>query len=88
MPAFILFCGGGGGVHWVQVVQGLPVSCGVFRCFVLPFVLCCFACGVLCLDMALFSVLRAFLAWFGVLVWVCIVCVLCVACRAFVRVNS
>ena len=31
VPAFILFCGGGGGVHWVQVVQGAGAS-GVLRC--------------------------------------------------------
>lgn len=74
----------------MQVVQGagLPVSCGVFRCFVLPFVLCCFACGVLCLDMALFSVLRALLAGFMRFVWVCIALVLCVACVAFVCVSG
>ena len=28
VPAFILFCGGGGGVHWVQVVR----ASGVLRC--------------------------------------------------------
>ena len=26
VPAFILFCGGGGGVHRVQVVQGFEAS--------------------------------------------------------------
>lgn len=34
--AFILFCGGGGGVHWVQVVQGAGAS-GVLRCVFRPF---------------------------------------------------
>ena len=47
-----------------------------------------FALGALALNMPLFSVLRGFLAWFGVFVWVCIVLVLCVACVAFVCVNS
>ena len=50
--------------------------------------LCCFALGALLANMALFSVLRGFLAWFGVVVWVCVVLVLCVACVAFVRVWS
>ena len=35
--AFILFCGGGGGVHWVQVVQGARAS-GVLWCVFRPFV--------------------------------------------------
>ena len=48
--------------------------------------LSCFALGALLANMALFRILRGFLAGFGVLVWVCIACVLCVACRAFVRV--
>lgn len=43
---------------------------------------------VLLANMALFRVLGAFLAWFGVFVWVCVVWVLCVACGAFVRVYS
>ena len=41
-----------------------------------------FALGVSYLNMALFRVLRGFLAWFMCLVWVCVVCVLCVACGA------
>ena len=44
--------------------------------------LCCFVFGALYLNMALFRVLRAFLARFGVVVWVCVACVLCVACVA------
>ena len=47
-----------------------------------------FVFGALALNMALFSVLRGFLARFVGFVWVCIACVLCVACGAFVRVNS
>ena len=47
-----------------------------------------FVFGALLADMALFRVLRAFLARFGVVVWVCVACVLCVACVAFVRVWS
>ena len=42
----------------------------------------------LSLNMALFRVFRAFLARFGVVVWVFLVCVICVACGAFVRVWS
>ena len=58
---------------------------GVFPAFC-P--LSCFALGALLADMPLFRVLRGFLAWFGVFVWVCIGCVLCVVCVAFVRVYS
>lgn len=43
----------------------------------------CFACGVLCLNVALFRVLRAFLEGFMGFVWVCIALVLCVACVGF-----
>lgn len=35
--AFVLFCGGGGRVHWWQVVQGAGAS-GVLRCVFRPFV--------------------------------------------------
>ena len=48
--------------------------------------LCCFVLGALSLNMALFRVLKAFLARFVGFVWVCVVRVLCVACVAFVRV--
>ena len=41
-----------------------------------------FVFGALLANMALFRVLRAFLARFGVVVWVCVACVLCVACVA------
>ena len=50
--------------------------------------LCRSALGALLANMALFRVLRAFLARFGVVVWVCVVLVVCVACVAFVRVWS
>ena len=50
--------------------------------------LCCFMLVALLANMALFGVLRGFLAWFGGFVWVCVVLVLCVACVAFVRVWS
>ena len=39
-------------------------------------------------NMPLFRVFRAFLAWFGGLVWVCVALLLCVACVGFVRVWS
>ena len=90
--AFILFCGGGGGVHWVQVVgvQGLPVSCGVCVPSLYPYLsfLCCFCFPTIALKYAFVRVLRAFLAGFGRFVWVCVVLVRCVACVAFVRVWS
>ena len=82
---------GGGRVHLVQVVGAalailltlakmdrIPAFCPLSR----------FACGVLCLNMALFRVFRGFLARFVGFVWVCLACVLCVACVAFVRVWS
>ena len=47
-----------------------------------------FVFGALLANMALFCVLRRFLARFGGFVWVCVACVLCVACGAFVRVWS
>lgn len=90
--AFILFCGGGGGVHWVQVVHGVgaavalsrrvPCLCPAFR----P--LCRFCFPAIVLYYALFRVLRGFLAGFGVVVCVCLSCVLCAACGAFVCVSS
>ena len=56
----------------------VPSFCPLYR----------FALGALSLNMVLFRVFRAFLARFGVVVWVCVVLVLCVACGAFVCVNS
>ena len=47
-----------------------------------------FVLGALPTNMALFRVFRAFLAGFGVGVWVCISLVLCVACGAFVCVSG
>ena len=44
--------------------------------------LSCFALGAFPLKYAFIRVLRAFLAWFGVVVWVCLVLGLCVACGA------
>ena len=75
-------------VHWVQVVRSCSLSLGVFR----PFCpcLCPFPAllAVSLANMALFRVLRAFLARFGVFVGVCVAWVLCAACVAFVRVWS
>ena len=63
----------------------LPDSGRVFPPFCpLP----CFALGALSLNVALFRVLRAFLARFGVVVWVCVGLVLCVDCGAFVCVSG
>ena len=76
----------------VKVVQDAGSAVALSRC-VLAFLpafypLFCFSSDVLGLNMPLFAILRRFLAWFGVVVWVCVGCVLCVACEAFVRVNS
>ena len=68
-----------------QALWGCSPFRGVFPSFC-P--LSRFVLGVLPANMALFRVLRAFLARFGVVVWVCVVLVLCVACVAFVRVWS
>ena len=57
----------------------------VFRCFCL---LSRFVLGALALKYAFIRVFRAFLARFGVVVWVCVACVLCVACVAFVCVSG
>ena len=62
---------------------------GVFRPFLPAFCpLSCFMLGALLANMPLFGVLRAILARFGVLAWVCIALVLCVACVAFVCVRG
>ena len=80
MPAFIVSTGAG-----VQALGVVPCFRGVFPAFC-P--LYHFALVVLFANMALFRVLRAFLARFGGLVWVCVAWVLCVDCVAFVCVNS
>ena len=58
-------------VHWVQAVRSCSFSLGVFRPFALPLSLCCFACGALHLNMALFRVFKGFLEGFGVRMYVC-----------------
>ena len=73
--AFILFRGGGGGVHLVQVVQGagsagslsvcVPSLCPAFC----P--LCCIYSPAIVPKYALFRILRRFSGCFGVGVWVC-----------------
>ena len=50
--------------------------------------LCCLMLVVSLANMALFRILRAFLARFGAFVWVCGGLGFCVACGAFVCVNS
>ena len=82
-------------VHWWQVVS-LFVASGPARRLALVLWSCVpsfcplsrFVFGALSLNMALFRVLKAFLAGFGRFVWVYVACVLCVACVAFVRVWS
>ena len=81
---------GGGGVHWWQVVRVQAFE--VVLCFRGVFPAFCplsrFALGALFLKYAFIRVLRAFLAWFVVVVWVCLVLALCVACGAFVCVSG
>ena len=82
-------------VHWLQVVGIFGVS-GPTKRLALVLWSCVpsfcplsrFVLGALLANMALFRILRAFLARFGVVVWVCVGCVLCVACGAFVCVCS
>ena len=91
------------GAKWVQIVALLvcflarPPGAGgagfeslplLSRCVPSLCPLCCFACGVLLADMALFGFLLGFSAGFGVVVWVCVVLVLCVDCGAFVCVSG
>ena len=76
-------------VHWLQVVGLFGVS-GPAKRLALVLWSCVpsfcplsrFVFGVSRANMVLFRVLRAFLARFGVVVWVCVACVLCVACVA------
>ena len=76
----------GVGVQDLSGIQDLPeVALVLWSCVSL---FDCFALGALALNMALFRVLRGFLARFGAVVWVCLVWVLFVACVAFVRVWS
>ena len=87
LPAFIVSTGGrwsGNSCYFADVskIGQDTAGCSAFR----P--LSRFALGALLANMALFRILRGFLARFGVVVWVCVVLVLCVACGAFVRVNS
>ena len=73
--------------HWVQVVGCCLMLCLSWR---VPS-LCPLSYSslvALLANMALFRVLRGFLARFICLVWVCVVLVVCVDCGAFVRVWS
>lgn len=59
------------GGRWCRL-QGLQVSCGVFRGFLPAFCpLSCFAPDVLGFNMPLFAILRRFLAGFGVWMYIC-----------------
>ena len=69
----------------LQAFGVVPSFRGVFPAFCLPYRL---VSGWSLANMPLFRVLRAFLARFGVVVWVCSLGVLCVACRAFVCVSG
>ena len=81
--------------HWSRGGQGfeaqdLPdAGSGPLAVCSFPFIrLSCSSLGALLANMALFSVLRGFLAVFICLVCVCIALVLCVACGAFVCVSG
>ena len=90
--AFILFYGGGGRVHWWQVVQGAGAFVVLSWCVpsLSPCLLslCCVCFPASALKYALFRVLRAFLEGFAVRMYICMGLVLCVACVGFVRVWS
>ena len=88
LPTFhrVRWCGCVGSSMRQELPSGwLWSSCRVFPAFC-P--LSRFMLVALLVNVALFRVLRAFLAWFGVVVWVCVGSVICVACGAFVRVWS
>ena len=91
MPAFILFCGGGGRVYLVQVCRlSLAILLTLAKMYRIPafYPLYCSAVGASLANMALFRILRRFLARFGGFVWVCLAWVLFVACVAFVCVRG
>ena len=72
-------------VHWCRLFDAQDLrSAGSGPLVVFPpfCLLSRFALGALPTNMALFRVLRAFLAGFGVLAWVYVVLVRCVACVA------
>ena len=78
-------------VHLVQVCRlSLAILLTSAKMYRIPsfYPLFCSALGASLANMALFRVFGAFLARFGVVVWVCLVCVICVACVGFVRVWS
>ena len=91
----MVVCSFGGGVHWSRGVQAfedsgpaggrLWSSGGALHAFC-P--LYCIVLVVSLANMALFRVLKAFLAGFMVRMCVCMGLVLCVDCVAFVRVWS
>ena len=91
----MVVCSFGGSVHWSRGVQAFEDSGPVIGWLVssggaLPAFcpLCCFACGALHLNMALFRILMGFLARFGVWMYVCMGLGFCVDCGVFVRVWS
>ena len=69
-------CSSRGGVPWCPLVEG-GQALGLVRSSGVVFPPFCplsrFALGAFPLNMALFRVLRAFLAWFVGFVWVCVV---------------
>ena len=73
----------------MQVACSCSLSLGVFRPFLPAFCpLSCFMLVASLANMALFRVLRGFLARFGVRMYIYMGLVLCVDCVAFVRVWS
>ena len=90
LPVWLSICGGGG-VHWVQVMQtALAILLMLAKMDKIPSFrpFAAFALGALPAYMALFRILRRFLAGFGVRMCVCMGLVLCVVCRAFVCVSG
>ena len=70
-------------------LQDLPeVALVLWLCVPCLCPLCCFVCGVLHLNMALFRILMGFLEGFMCFLWVFIACVLCAASGAFVCVSG
>ena len=77
------------GVQDLSRIQDLPdVALVLWWCVPCFCPLSCSSLGALLADMALFRVLKGFLAGFSCSVCVCVALVLCVACVAFVRVWS
>lgn len=85
LPAFwrVCWCGSASSLCYFADVSKIVLMLLLFGALPAFCPLCCFACGVLHLNMALFRVFRAFLEGFLGFVWVCVIWALCVACVGF-----